>query len=235
MQQRLCYLSQKICQSLPWCAVLPIAQLAHGTFRSMRLAVCLAKPTILRRTIFIYGGYLPQLDQSYTLDDIDEDDPRRRVPPPSAAAAAAAAAAAVAAVAALDPSKPLPKVKARSHKKKKPEELLANMTGVAYNKPTWRRFLQSPTLERYACSAVADQVRPSRCAVAVAVAVAVALALALAVLCFSEEQRAEHEKQRAVEKAVRLAAQAQAAGVDLKDLKLPASLQPAIKQPKPKK
>ena len=79
----------------------------------------------------------------------------------------------------------------------------------------------------YACSAAADQVRPSRCAVAVAVA--------LAVLCFSEEQRAEHEKQRAVEKAVRLAAQAQAAGVDLKDLKLPASLQPAIKQPKPKK
>ena len=102
----------------------------------MRLAVCLAKPTILRRTIFIYGVYVPQLDQSYTLDDIDEDDPRRRVPPPSAAAAAAAAAAAVAAVAALDPSKPLPKVKARSHKKKKPEELLANMTGVAYNKPT---------------------------------------------------------------------------------------------------
>ena len=46
--------------------------------------------------------------------------------------------------------------------------------------------------------------------------------------------RAEHEKKRAIEKAVRLAAQAQAAGADLKDLKLPASLQPATK-PKPKK
>ena len=47
-----------------------------------------------------------------------------------------------------------------------------------------------------------------------------------------EEQRAEHEKRRAIEKAVRLAAKAQAAGADMKDLKLPASLQP---KQKPKK
>ena len=52
-----------------------------------------------------------------------DDEKKRRIPPPSAAAAKAAAAAAAAAVAALDPSKPLPKLKARSHKKKKPEEL----------------------------------------------------------------------------------------------------------------
>ena len=101
----------------------------------MRLAMRLQSYTV-RHKAFIHAGCVLQLDQSYTLDDIDEDDPRRRVPPASAAAAAAAAAAAVAAVAALDPSKPLPKVKARSHKKKKPEELLANMTGVTYNGPT---------------------------------------------------------------------------------------------------
>ena len=49
-------------------------------------------------------------------------------------------------------------------------------------------------------------------------------------LYVSDEQRAEHEKRRAVEKAVRLAAKAQAAGADLKDLKLPASLEQATKQ-----
>lgn len=56
----------------------------------------------------------------------------------------------------------------------------------------------------------------------------------LCCVCGPADQRAEHEKKRAIEKAVRLAAQAQAAGADLKDLKLPASLQPATKS-KPKK
>eukprot|EP01043_Picozoa_sp_COSAG02_P045038 COSAG02_NODE_4079_length_5822_cov_3.942862_2_plen_99_part_00 len=75
---------------------------------------------------FMRGG-LSQMDQTYALDDEDGGAAA------SSAAAVAAAAAAAAAVAALDPSKPLPKLKARSHKKKKPEELLANMTGATNN------------------------------------------------------------------------------------------------------
>lgn len=57
----------------------------------------------------------------------------------------------------------------------------------------------------------------------------------LAVLWVPDEQRAEHEKRRAVEKAVRLAAQAQAAGADLNELQLPAGLEQATKQKTKKK
>ena len=157
-----------------------------------------------------------------------EDEKKRRIPPPSAAAAKAAAAAAAAAVAALDPSKPLPKLKARSHKKKKPEELLVNMTGMCCHMFTHTHTGRDGNTRGHMHTIGTRGDLLSRDESDTACRGYCASACVCA--CVSEEQRAEHEKQRAIEKAVRLAAQAQAAGADIKDLKLPAGLEQVTKQ-----
>jgi len=109
-------------QDLPEDAL--VCQLCPALFAQMTL--CFG-PCFLSTVAEFMRGDVSQMIQNYALDD------EGGVPAASSAAAVAAAAAAAAAVAALDPSKPLPKLKARSHKKKKPEELLANMTGATNN------------------------------------------------------------------------------------------------------